>query len=610
MMLYFGPAIAIVLSLSLTPLVRALAIRRGAVATPMADRWHKKPTAMFGGIAIFLGFSISVLFQHDFSPLLSSGADNPIHTPLRFVAVVSLGASGLFVLGLLDDILSIKPQSKLIGQILVASMVALLGYRLMWFTSLTLDTMVTIVWIVGVTNAFNLIDNMDGLCAGVAAIAAMGLAALFWHSHPMAASCALALVGALAGFLLYNFNPASIFMGDCGSLPIGFILSMLSLYYPETGLGHTMARYAVPILILMVPILDTTLVSLIRVLSGRSASTGGKDHTSHRLVLIGFSEKSVVLFLYGIGGISAVAAYFVHSTDSLSSPAVIIPVVLALLLMGIYLAQLRIYPEKEFSVLRDKTFTPVLVELTYKRQLLLVVMDFGLIAFSYYLSYRLRFDYDAFIVFFKIFLQSLPAVIACKIAAFFALGVYRGIWGHMSSNDVYVALKASSIATLLTIAVVTFVYRFESFSKGIFVIDWLLTTAFLLGTRGSFRLFQDTLKRRNLSGERVLIYGAGRGGEILLRELHNNPQLQILPVGFLDDDPLKKGRKLLGYPIVGGLSELSHYLKNESISGLVLAFSKCSPAHMTNIRGTCRRHHLKLKRFTICVEEVNVEQIR
>ena len=601
------PLIALAISLGLTAAVRAVAIRRGAVAKPMADRWHKKETAMFGGIAIFLGFAVPLMLQLDFGLLQSRDTTLAAYPPMVFAAVLGLGATALFVLGLIDDIYRIKPQTKLIGQILVASMVAFFGYRLMWFNSLTLDTMVTIVWIVGITNAFNLIDNMDGLCAGVAGVAAAVLALLFWSSHPIVAQSALILVGALVGFLVFNFNPASIFMGDCGSLPIGYLLSMLSLYYPESGIGNPVARFAVPILVLMVPILDTTLVSLIRVLSGRSASTGGKDHTSHRLVLIGLSEKSAVVFLYGIGCISAVAAYFVDSSDTLSSPAVIIPVILSLVLMAIYLAQLRVYPEREFSVLRDKTFTPVLVELTYKRQLILVVMDFGLVAFSYYLSYRLRFDANAFPVFFKVFLRSLPAVIACKIIAFFILGVYRGIWGHMSSNDVFVALKASFFATLLTIGVVTFIYRFQSFSKGIFVIDWLLTTAFLLGTRGSFRLFQDTLKRRTLSGQRVLLYGAGRGGEILLRELLNNPQLNVFPVGYLDDDPLKKGRKLLGYPIVGGLASLDRYLARESVSGLILTFSRCTDEHMVNIRGTCRKHGLQLKRFAISLEEVDID---
>ena len=284
-------------------------------------------------------------------------------------------------------------------------------------------------------------------------------------------------------FLIYNFHPASIFMGDCGSLLIGFVLSMLGLYFPATA-GNLLSFYAVPVMVLLVPVFDTTMVTVVRLLSGRRASTGGRDHTSHRLVLIGFSERGAVLFLYGTGAVSGLAALFVSRTDSLTSPAVIIPLAVALLLMGIYLAQLRVYPEKEFSSLRGRAYTPIIMELTYKRQLLLVMLDFGLIAFAYYLSYRLRFDSAVFPYYFRVFLRSLPAVIACKFVAFYALGIYRHMWGSLSVSDVLVHLKASFLATLLSVAAVTYIYRFEDFSKGLFVVDWFLTTASASGHPG------------------------------------------------------------------------------------------------------------------------------
>jgi len=244
---------------------------------------------------------------------------------------------------------------------------------------------------------------------------------------------------------------------------------------------------------------------------------------------MGLSEKKAVLFLYGTGAISGIAAVFVSRNDSFSSPVVIVPLVLSILLMGIYLAQVRVYPEKEFSVLRDKAYTPILIELTYKRQMLLVILDFCLISFSYYLAYRLRFDSGEFSKFFDVFSKSLPAVVACKFIAFFTFGVYRGIWGYFSTNDSLNFIKGSTFASVLSVAAVTFIYRFDQFSKGIFIIDWLLTTGFLLATRGSFRFFIESMKRRTLRGDTVLIYGAGRGGELLLREILNNQHLNINP---------------------------------------------------------------------------------
>lgn len=249
----------------------------------------------------------------------------------------------------------------------------------------------------------------------------------------------------------------------------------------------------------------------------------------------------------------------------------------------------------------------MLLELTYKRQLILVILDFGLVAFAYYLSYRLRFDAYEFPIFFQVFLRSLPAVIACKLTAYFAIGVYRGIWGHMSSNDVQVYLKASTLGTLLSVVAVTFVYRFEAFSKGIFIIDWLLATALLLGSRGFYRLAGDFMKRKALNGERVLIYGAGRGGEILLREILNNPSLKISPVGFIDDDPLKTGKKLQGYPVLGTFDQLENLHERQPIGTLLVSFNHQSSADLDGARKFCHRHKVALKQFSVCIEPVDLE---
>ena len=608
-MTYLIPALSFILCLTATPIVRYAAQKKGWVDLPTQERWHKKPTALLGGVALYIGLAGAFSFTADFNTILPhfSRMHNPMVVPPSAGAVLWIGVTFLFILGLLDDFLHIKPQTKLIGQIIIASLIAFLGLRLHWFISLTLDTMVTIAWIVGITNAFNLLDNMDGLCAGIGLIAAGSLAVLYWRIHPQAALLALALSGTLIAFLIYNFNPASIFMGDCGSLPIGFCLAVLSLYFSEAQDAINLSNFAVPVMLLMVPILDTTLVTLVRLLSGRKASIGGRDHTSHRLVLMGLSEKRAVLFLYAIGIVSGLAAVFVSRSDSLTSPVVIIPVVVAIMLMGIYLAQLRVYPEREFSLLRGQRYTPVLMELTYKRQILQVILDLGLVSFSYYLSYRLRFSTDVFPYYFKVFLNSLPAVIACKMMAFFAVGLYRGFWSSLSAADIFNFLKASSLASVLSVAAVTFIYRFADFSKGIFIIDWLLTNAFLLGTRGSFRFFVDTIKRKSLAGDKAFIYGAGRGGELLLREILNNNKLNIEPIGFIDDDLLKSGKRLQGYPILGAIGDLEKLVAKYKAGSLIISFTHNDPEKLNLLKRTCRQNNLVLKRFTASLKNVDLE---
>ncbi|MBW1742945.1 MAG: undecaprenyl/decaprenyl-phosphate alpha-N-acetylglucosaminyl 1-phosphate transferase, partial [Deltaproteobacteria bacterium] len=333
------PILSFLLCVILTPVVRQAAVRSGRIALPTEDRWHTKPTALLGGVAIYCAVGLPLLRFADFGSVFEYvRVHAPETAPPSYVAVVWIGMTILFVLGLLDDLRHVRPQNKLIVQIMVASIVAFLGYRLQWMESLTGDTIITIVWIVGITNAVNLLDNMDGLCAGISLIAAIFFSYLYLASGPSQyLPVSLLLAGASAAFLVFNFHPASIFMGDCGSLPMGFVLSMLCLHPATRPLDFSVSLYALPVLVLMVPIFDTTMVTVIRILSGRKPSTGGRDHTSHRLVLMGFSERGAVLFLYGTAAMSALAAVFVQQHDSLAAPTVIIPLGLSVILMGIYL---------------------------------------------------------------------------------------------------------------------------------------------------------------------------------------------------------------------------------------------------------------------------------
>jgi UDP-GlcNAc:undecaprenyl-phosphate GlcNAc-1-phosphate transferase len=187
------------------------------------------------------------------------------------------------------------------------------------------------------------------------------------------------------------------------------------------------------------------------------------------------------------------------------------------------------------------------------------------------------------------------------------MGIYRGIWGTMSSNDTLQFLKAATLATILSVVAVTFIYRFVDFSKGIFVIDWLLTIAFLLGTRGSFRFFIDAVKRRNLNGARVLIYGAGRGGEILLREILNNEKHKINPVGFIDDDNAKVGKNLQGFPIYGSLQSIEFIMKKQDINGLLISFNHLDTEKLEEIKKFCRQSNLFLKQFSVFIRDLDLD---
>ncbi|MFS8084389.1 MAG: MraY family glycosyltransferase, partial [Acidobacteriota bacterium] len=266
-----APAVSLVLAVALTPVVRALARRWGFVAKPKIDRWHKNATAMMGGVGIWLAVVVTYI------------ALVP-HTGQGWVVIGA--ASFLFLVGLVDDLLHIKPYQKLIGQVIGAAIVVNYGLVLPWTRSLPANMVITIFWLIGITNAVNLLDNMDGLATGIAAIASCFLTFNFVAGNqPIEAMMLAVFAAALLGFLVYNSNPASIFMGDSGSMFIGFFLAGSALINVSGGRSRSFVPVlAVPILVLFIPIFDTTFVTILRKLSGRAASQGGRDHTSHRLV--------------------------------------------------------------------------------------------------------------------------------------------------------------------------------------------------------------------------------------------------------------------------------------------------------------------------------------
>src|SRR6266487_6118678 len=516
-------AVAFAITLAVTPLVRALARRWGLVATPKTDRWHKKPTAMMGGVAIWLAVVSTWLLLMP-------------HTPHGWVVI---GASTfLFLVGLADDLLHTKPYQKLIGQVMGSAVVIYYGLALPWSRFASLNLIFTIFWLVGITNAINLLDNMDGLAAGIAAIASGFLALNFLSGgQPIEALMLAVFAASLLAFLVYNSHRASIFMGDCGSMFIGFFLASSALMNLSGGRSRSfLPVLAVPILVLFIPIFDTTFVTILRKLSGRAASQGGRDHTSHRLVALGMSERRAVWMLYGFAALSGLLAVLVQRVKLDVSLAAICGFTILLTLLGVYLAGVKVYDQTEEALaLRDNSLYGFLVDVSYKRRIFEVLLDVVLILLAYWGAYAVEFGALSGSTAWKLFLRTLPVLVFVKMATFLVMGVYRGLWRYTSLDDLIVFAKAVVISSIASVLAVLFAFRFEGFSRTIFVVDGVLMLMFLAGSRLAFRLFRQLLPVTNTSaGRRVLIYGAGDGGELLLRELLNNRQLKYSPVGFLD----------------------------------------------------------------------------
>jgi UDP-GlcNAc:undecaprenyl-phosphate GlcNAc-1-phosphate transferase len=588
--------VALTLSLLFVPLCRAAALRFGFLSRPREDRWHRRPVALFGGVGIAASLFISSFVFHLTSEL-------PV-----FIATAAV----IFGIGVVDDVITLKPSTKLIAQIAIASVLCFFDFRLNWFHSATLDLLLTLFWIVGLTNAFNLLDNMDGLCAGVAII--VGAALLIDLLPGAAGSRAFfearylaILLGATGGFLVYNLHPASIFMGDGGSLLLGFSIAAVSLSAEPRAPGRSdvMSIVAAPVLVLLIPIFDTTLVTLSRWVSGRRASEGGRDHSSHRLVAIGLSERRAVILLWSlaaVGGALGVSFDYVSRTwTALAAVAFLF----GMLLFAAYLAGIRVYDDSETRV-SEGSVTPIVVEFMYKRRVAEVLLDFGLVTLCYYAAYRLRFeDPEEFMKNFGSFTKSLPIVVAIQMIAFFAVGVYRGAWRHFGMMDTVTVAKGAFLGTLSAQLFILYVYRFSSYSRTVFAIYAVLLLMAVTLSRASFRLVGEFMRRqRRQSGPRVVIYGAGDGGTLALREVMARDGGEVRMLGFIDDDPRKAGIRVQGFPVLGGYSALQVLLKAASVDSVVVSARRMAPERMNNLQVLCSEAAIQLSRLQIAIQPI------
>lgn len=546
---------------------------------------------MLGGAAIWLSVIITLLA---FS----------LHT--TYGLQILLASTLLFLVGLVDDLIHIKPYQKLIGQILGSAFVVYYGLSLPWTGSVLLNMALAIFWLIGITNAINLLDNMDGLASGIAVIAAGFLAISFVNSGQFTeALIMLVFAGGLLGFLVYNSNPASIFMGDCGSMFVGFFLASSALMHVSGGRSRSfLPVLAVPILVLFIPIFDTTFVTVLRKLSGRAASQGGRDHTSHRLVALGMSERHAVWMLYGFAALSGLLAIVVQRTRLDVSLAAIAGFTIVLTLIGVYLAGVKVYDKSEEEMaLKDKPLYAFLVDVSYKRRIFEVFLDVVLITLSYWSAYAINFPPNS--TAWDLFIRTLPVLIFIKMSVFLVMGVYRGLWRYTSMSDLIVFAKAVMLSSVGSILVLLFAFRFEGFSRKVFIIDAACMFLFLAGSRMAFRLFRQLVPAvSKQNGRRVLIYGAGDGGELLLRELRNNRELQLAPIGFLDDDPAKSGKVIHGLRVFGGNGDLSAVCAQHGIDEIVISSMKMSEERIQEILQCCMERQIAVKRMRITMEDL------
>jgi len=567
-------------SLLLTPVVRRVAIRFGYVNKPAADRWADRPTALLGGVGIVASTVIA-------SALVLLVSDAPEETAANLSAnslVVGIFASAglMFVVGILDDVVNLKPNVKFIAQVVAGAILVMFGGVIPLTAWLPVNVLLSVFWFVAITNALNLLDNMDGVAAGVAAIAAffLGVSSLGEASW-LVASLAWGLTGACLGFLRYNFKPATIFMGDAGSLFIGAVLAGVAATATR-GSGSVVSVLFVPLVIVAVPILDTVLVTVTRAIAGRAFYQGGRDHTSHRLVSVGLSEHQTAWLLYSFALVGGLISLWLTRLDGIAAVAIGSVFLTILALIAAYLGHLRV--EYTNEPLGSRTVTVLVTNLLYKRRLAEIVLDAVLCGVALIVAVLLRFDASPPAEYVLALGRTLPMAIIIQLVALGVFGVYRGRWRYVGLPEVHRIAFALLVSLGILLVYVEWIIPPFAAAPGIVYTNTLCAGALILSARFSFRslrLFQNVL---GVSGEPVIVYGGGDAGELALREMLNNPQLALTPVCILDDDTHKHRARIHGVEVVGGIDRAGWAITYYQARKILITTKKLKPEVLDRLR--------------------------
>jgi UDP-GlcNAc:undecaprenyl-phosphate/decaprenyl-phosphate GlcNAc-1-phosphate transferase len=528
-------------------------VARRLVAHPTGERWSEHATPTFGGVGIFLGFAVGIAVA------LAAGG---VHAHSELFGILG-GAALLFVAGLIDDVYTLPAAVKLAAQFGAAGIALASGLSVQIVSNDVLATVIGLLWLVGMTNAFNLLDNMDGLAGTLAVIAAVFFAidAVTVHQERLLLVVSLALALASLGFLFFNFRPgkpALVFMGDSGSQVLGFTLGALGLATSWKVAETTIATLLLPILVLAIPILDTALVTAVRMREGRPIHQGGKDHTSHRLVRGGLSEQKTVVLLAAIAaGLGATSlAYSVLGDYRITLVGVLITFALLVQFAG-FLVDL------ERGRLADEEVVPggwmLRTVVLHRRRLFEVLLDFVLISACFTVAYLLIVQGTGTTYQRHVFTVALPAVLVTRYIAFILLGLYQGIWRFAGSREAGSIVVGVLLSELAAVGIVVATTPLGDFPYSVFVLDALLCMPVVGASRfGERALFRARSTLRERDARRTLIVGAGRSGRSLLRELRETPGERV--VGFVDDDPRLHRRRLLGVPVRGGTLDIERIL--------------------------------------------------
>ena len=552
---------AFVLAVVFTKVAIAICLKAGHVAPP--DPWHDKPIALSAGTAVWAAFTILAV----------------VLTPLNIWTLAIIGGSGaMFAVGLFDDIKPFRANMKFMLQLVISAAVAALGVKVGIISVPVIAIPLTIFWMVGLTNAVNLIDNMDGLSPGVSAIAALFLGILAVMNGDLSvAALSFSLAGACAGFLIFNLPPARAFLGDAGSLFLGFCLASIGILSTWQEASSLLLTLALPVLVLWIPIFNTTFVTVTRILLKVPISKGQGDHINYRLLAHGLSAKHAVVLVYGLAIAGGGLAMLYTRMDNHIAVAVAIVATVLVFILGAFLFEGDISSlYAKFEIESDDRWAQ---SIRRYRSFGMMLVDVGLISAAYFGAYLIRFEGNIPDSQFETFMGTLPIFLAVRLVFLVLFSMYERYWRYVSVTDLVVLTQAVILSSLVQVGLVL-MFRIPAFSRSVMILDALLVFLALGGVRMSTRVLRNYVHtfRAQVPGMATLVVGAGDAGELAIRELRNNASQDLRPVGVLDDDSGKLRMKLHGVEVVGTIEAMAEVVDRLGISNVLLAIPSASRA--------------------------------
>ncbi|MGH7782082.1 MAG: hypothetical protein ACREQR_19875 [Candidatus Binataceae bacterium] len=582
-----GALLAFMLTVAAVPLAKRIGHWLQITALPAARSSPEGKISAFGGAAIVAAIILALALSRELGLWLG------------------VGAGALFIVGLVDDAIVLRPSQKLICQIVVAGWATLFALPQYPFSPWPLlNLCATIFWLVAITNAFNLVDGLDGLAAGIGIAAAAAIAAVgYEHGATALTLQSTAVIGALAGYLLYNFPPASIIMGDAGALPLGFVLGVLSLEGGAVAVNSRLTIWVFPVLVMMVPLLDTAIVTVTRLATGSAISRRGLDHAHDRLLSLGLTDLRASATIWAVAVLSGVCAVAANLIPHAQVVAAIPFLALAVAVIGLFMVDLTFDanpPGVAHSYVQG--IARHILSLGYKRRIAEIGMDVALISAAYFGAHLLRLDFQLSSDVVASIFRSLPWVLLVTYPAFALAGIYRGIWRYAGLADgirfAWGALLAGFFmlcgSRILPIGL----------SGSILLLYVMLLFNLLTASRMSFQVLRKLIRDLATVTERVLVVGASEAGAAAANFIFKSRGDSARLIGFVDADSFKHGKLVLGEQVLGGLDDIERIYTRAPFTEILVADDKLSARDLERFYRFGRTHGMVVRRFSISLHDL------